>query len=208
MKYKFNESHLPWVFEQVWEAQNELEIYGKLSEFEYEQTQEYFPKNPKVILDLGCGLGRSAVSINHHYQDSDISYILADRQGQTENKGYMFPDVDEYYNDMEQTLSFCKLNGLKLALPFDTELDSWNRLPKVDFVSSRCACGFHFPITRYMDRLRSVSNPNVTMIFGLNVRYTDGGSLFEDQFEESFIIKGKTDHRFPVQDFLVLRNMK
>lgn len=206
-KYKFEDSHIPWALEQVWEAKPQIDVYSELSEFEHRQTVQFFPDKPKVIMDLGCGIGRSAIALNWHYNDPDITYILADRQGKTENLGIFFPGEDEYYNDFEATKSFVELNGLTNYIIFDTEKDDWSSLPKIDFVSSRCACGFHFPIDRYMDKLLPIASDNVTMIFGLNQYYRNfNKSEFGDLFKESRFVSGEVEAKFPFQNWLILRD--
>lgn len=213
-KYKFDESHIPWAKEQVWEARHNLDIYSELSEYELQQTAHHFPPAPAVVMDLGCGLGRSAISIYQYYNElasfaDDIHFVLADRHGATENKGIMMPKTPEYYNDLMETTSFCKLNGMSNFQTFETEEDDWKKLPVLDFVSSRCACGFHFPISDYMPKLLTASAPDVTMIFGVNVKYSAESLVeFQGLFKESKLIIGSRDERFPVQNFLVLKGKK
>ena len=52
-------------------------FYYNLSISEYSAIEKYI-KKPKIILDLGCGLGRMSIFLNWKLQDPDIHYILAD----------------------------------------------------------------------------------------------------------------------------------
>lgn len=222
MSYLFNESHKEWMIEQVWESVDDLSIYGKLSDFEYEQYNQYLPMNPRNIMDIGCGLGRVSIKVNRHYRKArweagefDYSmglaekpyFILADRNGRTENYGIMFPEhKDEYYNNFDEMISFCKLNGLENVSRFDTERDDWNDLPTLDLVISCCAYGFHFKLGRYIDRLCKVASKDVTMIFGVNIHTRS--PVFEDIFKESLWVEGKEDSRFPFQNWIILKGLK
>jgi SAM-dependent methyltransferase len=169
--YKAEECHLPYMLEQVWEIENEegekdFSLYSRLSLKEHQEIEEHVPAAPKVVLDFGCGLGRASIYLNKAYNNPKILFILADREGYTDNSGHFNPEKDEYYNSFNLTRSFCKLNGLENFLLFDTEKDDWDKLPRVDFITSRCSLGMHIPIERYIDRLCKVSSEDAVFIFG------------------------------------------
>src|SRR4029077_968586 len=172
----YNSAHIRYMKEQIWEARDDLEVYSKLSEFEYEQIKDYIDY-PKNIMDLGCGLGRVAVYLNAVLKDPDMYYILADRHGDTTNTGGW--DLNEFYNDLNLTQSFCRLNGLLSFEVFDTKLDNWNDI-WCDLIVSHCAFGMHFPIENIMSSLLEISSSDITMIFGTRNR----GLYSEDSFKD------------------------
>ena len=220
MEYKYNDEHIDLMKEQVWECKKDLSIYGELSDFELEQFKDYLPHQaPYVHLEFGCGLGRGTIQLYNKYLSCAYRtyHILVDRNGRTENRGLFFPDEDEYYNNAELTLSFMDLNGLEPGDDFtfyDSEdPNTWTNIEshigKVDLVTSRCSLGFHVPIDRYIDRLISVSNPEVTMIFGVNGQTPPTiVDRFTHLFEEVTFVPGKVDSRFPLQHWLILKRLK
>jgi SAM-dependent methyltransferase len=202
-EYKFNEQHLVYMKEQIWEAELNIDIYSDLSLHEFEQIEPYIG-NPKTVLEVGCGLGRGSIFLNHLLKDDTVGYTLADRTGYTANTGAYMPDEDEFYNDLELTADFCKLNGIKNVATFDTEKDNWSQLPKADLIFSLCSFGMHVSIDRYMDRLLSASKPTTTMIFG--IRNGSASNENKNRFAESLTIDGKHIGGFPHENWLILKN--
>lgn len=204
MDYKMLPEHMDLVKEQVWECREDISIYGKLSSFELDYFHRFLPPAKAVhrVFEIGSGLGRGAIQLKNIYPNAD--FILADRQGRTENLGQFHPEKDEYYNDFELTRTFCSINGLNDIRTFDTELDDWSSIPMVDLISSRCAIGFHVPLERYLDRLLSISHPGTIMIFGTNMHFDYIGQ-FDDMFSRVQFLK-QTENRpeFPVQHWLCL----
>lgn len=200
MKYKTDERFISLQREQIWEMQADPDVYDKLADIELDQIREFLPREPKVILELGSGLGRGSIYLNRFYSNKPY-FILADRTGRTENTGAFKPDKDEYYNDLDLTREFCLLNGLNKFELLDTELGDWSKLPRVDLVFSTFSFGVHVAIERYLDRILSVCNNEVTMIFG--VRHY-GPESFKDQFREVTYQPGAFPPPMPVQNWLFL----
>jgi len=205
--YKYSEAQLVYMKEQIWEARLDLDLYNNLSLYEFIQIEQYLG-NPKTVLEVGCGLGRGSIFLNHLLKDDKIKYILADRSGYTNNGGSYNPDKDEFYNDLILTEDFCKNNGIKNIRTFDTELDDWTSLSKVDLIFSLCSFGMHVSIERYIDRLMATANDSCTMIFG--TRNANGSQYDENSFKDLFetVIYIPTDHQtpFPHENWLILKN--
>lgn len=204
--YKFSARHLPFMKEQIWEAKDNLDVYSRLSAFEFDQFQQHIGR-PGIVLEVGCGLGRGTIYLNHLLQVDGL-YILADRTGYTTNVGAFNPEVDEFYNDLELTQDFCRLNGVRNTMTFDTELGDWRSLPQADLIFSLCSFGMHVRIERYIDRLLSVSKPSTTMIFGTR-HPSYGPHSFADRFDEVVFTPGAdTRGIFPNENWLILKRPK
>ncbi len=204
-RYKSGPRHIPFMKEQIWEARDDLEVYSRLSAFEFGQIEKFIG-TPDVIMEVGCGLGRGSIYLNHLQRNKDAQYILADRTGYTPNSGAFAPEADEYYNDLELTKDFCALNGLRNVRVFDTETDTWSSLPKVDLIFSLCSFGMHVRIERYIDRLIATAKPNGTMIFGTRALIY-GPDSFKGRFQEINYIPGLNSNGvFPTENWLILKN--
>jgi SAM-dependent methyltransferase len=211
-EYKFNSEHLSWIFEQVWEADEKYDgtfkVYNDLGAYEYDQIKDYIPSSISNVLECGAGLGRGSIYLNHLWQNTNIRWILADRDGKSaKNTGAFEPKEDEYYNNFELAKSFCRMNGMTNFAMFDTEKDDWRQLPKFDLIFSFCSFGMHVPIERYIDRLLEVSEPNVTMIFGTRHRGY-GPQSFKDKFNEVIYKESLKVLPFPVENWLILKGKK
>jgi SAM-dependent methyltransferase len=208
-EYKYNDEMFKWMMEQQWEAREHgVEYYHKLSVFEFEQIEKFLG-NPKKVLEVGCGIGRSSVFVNHLLKDDSVEYVLADRHGfPKQNTGAFAPSEDEYYCDLDQTLAFAKLNGINNASTFDTELSDWNSLKNVDLIFSTCSFGMHVPIERYIDRMIATCNSGATMIFGTRQPHY-GPNSFANLFEEVIFQPGLNGiPYFATENWLVLKNPK
>jgi SAM-dependent methyltransferase len=205
MKYSYDPIHLPWMQDQVWEMKEGIHVYEELSDIEYEKIKSYLPVAPKVVMDIGCGLGRVGIHLNKMYDSPDILYIMADRHGKTRNSGHFNPPEDQYYNDLDLTRDFCKLNGLTNIITFDTEKDDWSTLPEVSLVVSEFALGFHVSIDRYMDRMYEKLATDGTMIFGISPWMTEyTRESFADKFQVAIYDRHPDQKPFPAEDYLIL----
>jgi hypothetical protein len=208
--YKYKDHHLDLMLEQIWEAKNDkLHIYHDLGLYEWNQIFKYVG-NPKTVFEMGCGIGRGTIFLNHLLKNDDIQYVMGDRTGRTKNTGAYGPDQDEFYNDLTLTKEFCEYNNVKKVKTFDTEINDWNELPKADFIFSLCSLGMHVPVKRYIDKLISISNPNTTMVFGTRYKYSYSENSFKDLFDE---VEYHEDNEamskgFPQQNWLILKKPK
>lgn len=202
-KYVIPDKFLPLLREQVWETSNGLSVYSNLSLHEYEQYGRYIER-PKVVLDIASGLGRTSIYLNKRLRKPRPLFILADRTGRTNNTGDFDPPEDEYYNDLQMTREFCRINGLSFIRTFDTELENWHSLPPIDLVISTIGIGFHVPIERYMPQLYRVLSPDGMMIFGTRMGCYHVDS-FKELFRESTFHAGVEKEPFPYEDWLILK---
>lgn len=201
-KFKYNSAHI-----KLLEGYYDIGTYSKLSEFEHEQVKDFIPIQPKVIMDLGCGLGRASVYLNWilhpHDVNNDIHFILADS---CEKVGGWIKD--DYFRSLDLTASFCTLNGLLNFGLFDVDKSDWNGISNIDYVMSRCGYGVHAPIESIMDRLLKITTGDVTMIFGTRNREVYSQNSFKDIFKEVYFIEESEQKPFPNQDWLILRGKK
>lgn len=213
-EYKFQEEHRRLIYEQVWECdpkyEGTIQIYHDLAPYEVDQIKEFLPANPKVIWEMGAGIGRGSIYLNHYYGNKKSRrWYLFDRNGYSEkNTGAFEPKEDEYYNEFALGESFCKLNGLTTFKYLDTEdVGAWSYGYKPDLIFSFCSFGMHVPLERYMDKMFEALAPEGTMIFGTrHAGYND--KSFSDKFKEVIFKPSKGLAPFPIENWLILRGKK
>lgn len=164
-KFKITEEFMNFINKQVTQTVIDQEYYLKLSQSEYDAFKEYIDA-PKNILELGCGLGRMSIFLNHQLEQ-EAKFILADFSLYSENIKYGWNPKESYYNNLEYTEKFAKLNNLHNFNLFDLKNDDISRLSNVDLVMSFLSVGFHYPIEQYFLKLLKITSDDAVMIFGI-----------------------------------------
>lgn len=207
-EYKYADEHIPWMKEQVWECRPDLRIYSQLSAWEHAQVEDLVPAAPKTVMDLGCGLGRAAIYLDQVvYKDSSIFYVLADRDGMTPTNTGAWGAL-EYYNKLDLTESFARLNGMRNFITFETNDESWTPLPKFDFITSRYAFGVHQPIEPYLEKLLEHCTDDVTLLLGTRDGHYSNASPFDRYFKTVVNRTGARQNPFPAEDWLYAKDLK
>lgn len=178
----------PWTL-----AQMELSLY-----------RQWLPKSPKRILDLGCGLGRTAATIHQHYScPRDVRYFLADSTRMDKGLlGEWEPSRPEWCNDLERSWEFVLANGMQpdqvspvdLLVPI-SPLFNLN----CDLIISTLAVGFHWRIEPWLKRLSTAINETTVLIFGVRHGKYNAATKFDGFDTLGFAESGWK------QDFLALR---
>lgn len=206
--YKYDPEHLYFMKRQIWESINNVSVYSKLSQLEHEQYKAHINK-PKRVLDLGCGLGRAAIYLNHMLNDPEVHFILADANEDSQIvTGKYASNNQEKYNKLDLTASFCKLNGLTNFETFDIYRNDWNQLKDIDLVISHCSVGMHYPVKDALPNLLKVTTPNCVMVFGTRNRMVYSKNSFKNLFETVIFLPQNYIQSFPQQDWLILKNKK
>ena len=220
IQYKYDDKHIDFMREQVWEAKDDLDLYSRLSELEYPHFKDELPDNPKLIMDLGCGLGRAGIYLWHQIEPLS-HFVFADKH-QTDFQSQINPekfkkseesprnkggwDDGVFYNDLTLTESFVKLNGVKNFSTFDITKDDWSTLFPIDLVISMLSVGLHAPIEGSLPNLLKVCSENCTMIFGIK-RPEQQLDEVTPHFKEWKIITGTLKPPYPNVDYLIVHGI-
>lgn len=186
---------------QVTQLSRDFDFYEKLSEVEFAGYNEFVKERSK-ILDLGCGVGRSAAYLNMRL-DHEPHFIMADFDEVADIRyGW---DSDSIYNSLEATKEFCEDNGMTNFELFDLGRKSVSELKDVDMVMSFLAVGFHVKIDAYLSDLLAVTTKDALFVFGVREgQYTEKD--FEEYFEHVEI--RKLDSSITKQDILIMFGKK
>lgn len=145
----------------------EREVFFQLPEIE--EIRPYLKDlNPKVVLDVGAGIGRASVYFFKYFRWTDTRFVLADGDsGETQLSG-MRAGKSEFYNSLDATRAFCEANGLHNFEIFNLERYKWAELNhRLDLVYSFMALGFHWPINPFLNNICPLLEDGCLLVFGL-----------------------------------------
>jgi len=149
--------------------------YTERSEDEYLMLKDIiFENKPKVILDLGSGIGRSSAYFNGMAELGDTKFYLADYNGQDFDKKKECGTHDNAkpiaYNDLSITESFCENNGMNMdnVKTINLDTDEINGIERANLVYSFHCIGYHWSIeeafTKY--NLSKNTSDDAMLVFG------------------------------------------
>lgn len=172
---------------QVSQTITSISSYTEISESEFKIFGKYL-NNPKRILELGCGLGRMSIYLNHKLNDHNAFFILADSTVEENKPRYGWNHGQDFYNDLNLTSKFCRHHGMDNFETFDILNNDLSSLKDIDLVMSFLAVGFHNKIEDVITTLMKIANSNCMMIFGVRRgRYTPND--FKEYFKNVIIIE-------------------
>ena len=126
-------------------------------------------EEPKNILELGCGVGSTSVYFFNKLNNLKNStfYLLDGDSGEKCICSLNYKSSKDYYNSMLATKQFCDKNEMKNYVLINYEEENIPEV-KFDLVYSTFAIGFHWPISLYLDKLKSHMNKGSILL--LNIR--------------------------------------
>ncbi|MEM9582578.1 MAG: class I SAM-dependent methyltransferase [Pseudomonadota bacterium] len=104
---------------------------------------------PKRIADIGCGYGFFDVFAA---QELGCEIVLIDIE-ETENRHFGFKKSGAAYSNLAVAKAFALANGVAEAsvTTINPDKEDLDDVPDVDLAMSFMSCGFHYPVTTYMD---------------------------------------------------------
>lgn len=148
------------------------------SESEYEALAPVFQKigNPKRVLEIGPGFGRSVVYFQKKglFADSEISlYDTNGTQTKYKQKFYdrppMWPDVSSFCGNLPLLRSMLDYNRVINYQIFDAAQQPLKSLPgPYDLIYGFYSIGFHWSLEYYLDDLEPLLHANSVLVCTLN----------------------------------------
>lgn len=163
---------LPKEAQKYVRLQRNDEQEGFLYLAEIEGIEKYLKNlNPKVVLDVGSGIGQASVFFFKYFNWTDSLFVLADGDSGEKQLSGMRTGKADFYNSLRVTESFCKENGISNFRTFNLEKFGWKELGcKPDLVYSFLALGFHWSINPFLEEIHSLLNDKCLLIFELRGR--------------------------------------
>lgn len=164
-KFKITEEFKHYATMQITQVKVDPDFYLKMSQSEYAAIKKHVG-SPKRVLELGCGLGRMSIFLNHKLKDS-TEFILADVSEESDKIRYGWDPKESYYNSLDLTAKFSEIHGLTNYRTFNLLSEDLRSLADIDLVMSFLSVGFHYPIDQYFAKLLDITSDDCTMIFGV-----------------------------------------
>jgi len=142
------------------------------------------PRKPGTIVDIGCGIGGLSLGLWHRFSDSIQHLYLLDRSKLSADVYTGFRDEAAFYNSLDAAFRFLRENDVpeEVIRTVDVAHESYPD-QAADVVISTFAWGFHFPVSTYLDEVRSRLAPGGVVI--LDVRDgTDGEAELRRSFSK------------------------
>ena len=158
--------------------------YFSICKKQFSEIENYFPKNAKNILSIGCGIG------GVEYFFSNIGTVrkvdLIDRNFVSKKVIYGFDSKNlEAYNNLDYTKDFFLSNVFS-----NTKFEIFNydkdKLPDkiYDIIISLFSLDFHYPFSVYRNYIKKISNPRTILILD-----TIRPDYFKSMYKKVKIIK-------------------
>jgi SAM-dependent methyltransferase len=161
----------------VWQGDD----YKKSKQISFSLLDSFLTTAPKNILDIGCGLAFESEMFQKKY-NSNLYLLDGDFQTTIDIQR------DRKYDSVKPLAFYSKINDLKDS--FDarklkyTFIDANNiNLPDgliFDFVYSNVSCGYHYPLSTYIELLKSHTDEHSIMVFDIHSRF------LAEQLESTF----------------------
>jgi len=146
----------------------------------YDQIKDSLPNDMKTVLDIGSGLGGIDVVMAKNHPQS--KFWLMDKNGvvmERERKIGWHESVNTFgpYNSFIETWKFLHENGMA-----EDRFEVINHIPdmRFDLVMSFLSWGFHYPVSTYIDEVRSRTK---TLIIDIR-KETDGLETLKRYFQQ------------------------
>ncbi len=155
----FADKKLSW--QQKWNTQKHTSSKKEI----FQQIDSYLESPPKTILDIGCGYAKES---GFFYEKYNTSLFLLDgdpknnKTNQERDIGFGKAEDFKFYTDIESLKRVYDSRNMKY-----TFIDaSMPKIPdiKFDLIYSLLSCGFHYPITDYINLIKEHSDENTIVI--------------------------------------------
>jgi len=173
----FNKDYLQYLFPQRTRLTTEYQLTNQSTQTEidnainlmiqkdFNMIEEYLPTHCDRSLDIGCGLGLINILLYKKYKSTNI-YLLDKTELNVEEISGIHKNY-KFYNSMQAAKETITLNGIeenKLNLYETTDYKDLFDI-KFDVIFSLLSCGWHYPVSTYIDLLsNSLSDDGVLIL--------------------------------------------
>lgn len=152
-------------------ARRELEReLAAANEAEVEVLSTLGPISPQVIVDIGAGIGRTAVLLRRLYPDA--VQFLYDSDGEPKTYGVRNARGDTWYGDLQTLSDVLDANGSPLhrTIIVDARTRELSSIGAAGLIVSMYAVGYHWQIEDYRTDIYALAVPGTRFVFHLPTR--------------------------------------
>lgn len=161
--------------EQEWSTEHYQE--EKLKNFN--AIDKVLKKEPKTILDIGCGLAWESRLFNKKYHSK--LYLIEGDSNKNQHKPVLardknFNNTSEnflYYHTLDELDKKLQELGTKNYKLLDCENINIDNDIKFDLITSYVSCGFHYPVSEYRDLILNHSTSETMIIMDIRKSHID-----------------------------------
>lgn len=148
------------------------DIYQQHKRENFEKLDQYLDSPPLAILDIGCGLAWESRWFNEKY-GSTLWLIDGDSESQPVSA---HSSQARYHQQAETFMFYYPLSALDNELQrlgtknyklYSADQFDIAEHVKFDLITSWVSCGFHYPVSTYIDLIKRHSGPETRIVMDL-----------------------------------------
>ena len=170
---------IKWINLQRTGYKNSINQFKDQIQKEYLEMREYLPTSVESILDIGCGLAGIDILLSKHYGKPEL--FLMDNSEVNGQVVYGYDRRRSFYSSFEATEALLKANYIENYNLIDIKEKRLPVFKKIDLVISLLSCGYHYPVTEYLEYINTILSENGTLIIDIR-ELTDGIEVVQKVF--------------------------
>lgn len=140
----------------------------------YSMIDYIYPIDCQKILDIGCGISGIDILLYDFFDNPELN--LFDKNIIDKKIFYGYNKKSAFYNSFDILKNIMDMNNIKNYI-FHDQSKGFPEIKNVDIVLSLLACGFHFPVSDYIDSINKCLSIDGILIIDIRKGY-------ENQIEE------------------------
>ena len=152
---------------------------------EFNSILPFLPKKINQIIDIGCGLGGIDILLSRHF-NNPLIYMI-DKNKISDKIIYGFTNEKSFYNNFEILNKIMEMNKIDNYHLIDS--DNFKVIKDTDLIISFLACGFHFPLSVYFEKIFNSLNDKGVFICDIRKGQKEQIKLIELYFKNVEEIK-------------------
>jgi len=168
----------------------DVKVFISEIEREFNEIKSFLPEKCKSVLDIGCGVCAIDVFLNDYYKN--VKFNLVDKNKIDKDIHYGYKTKGSFYNSFSVAGELLKANEIENYKFIEGEKgnDIPSNIGKQDIIISLLSCGYHYPVSFYLDKANELLSKNGVFIVDIRVN-TNGIEKVKEVFPAVEIIRNE-----------------